>query len=369
MKTVKLTLVLFVALILIAAIPVYAFHNGSQLVCDNCHTMHYSEGGVAPPSKAEGYPQNADSGGPFPHLLVKANITDLCLQCHMNNQYTGAPSVLNTTPGSGTLLPGGDFGYTYNVSPSALPGQVPGGHNPFGNSGAPSANINPSPDGGATGLVPPGNTGAALTNFVCTNCHGEHGPESGNVNFSNPSSTQSYQNYGYRLLLGVVNGNNTVAADSIVSQAWVVSGGAVVAGPDGANLTVSESSTNHNVYKGGFSEWCSSCHANFHSESNTDSNVYNGTAYIRHPTNYNLTSGIIRDYGSNYNYVYPLNVVTNSDGQTPTNENPISTNDKIMCLTCHKAHATANPNSLRWDPTQASALGQCNTCHQVGGGI
>jgi len=365
MKIMNLTLALFVALILLAAIPVFAFHNGSQLVCDNCHTMHYSEGGVAPPSKAEGYPQNADSGGPFEHLLLKANQTDLCLQCHMNNQYTGAPSVLNTSPGSGTLLPGGDFGYVYSVTMSALPGQVPGGHNPFGNSAALSKNINPSPDGGVSGLVPPGNTGTALTNFVCTNCHGVHGPESGNVNVSRLAS---YQNYGYRLLTPEPNGNSTlVSTDSIISQAWIVSGGAIVPGPDGANLQQNESATNHNVYMGGFSEWCSGCHGNFHSESSLDPNVWDGTAYVRHPTNLNLAS--IRTYGNGctYDYTYPL--VEVSGTWTNTAGGTISTNDKIMCLTCHKAHATAYPNSLRWDPTQASALGQCNKCHQVGGGI
>jgi len=366
MKTMKLTLALFVALMMVTSIPVLAFHNGSQLVCDNCHTMHYSEGGQAPPTQAKGYPQNADSGGPFEHLLVKSNITDLCLQCHKDNGYTGAPSVYNTNPASASvLLPGGDFGYSAKIPQATLPGLTSGGHNPFGSPGAQqSVNFNPSPDGGATGLTPPGSS-TTMSSFQCTDCHGVHGPESGNVSVSRLAT---YQNYGYRLLLAEPLGNNTlVSTDSIISRAWIVSGGAVVAGPDGANLQQSESATNINVYKGGFSEWCSSCHANFHAEVDQTANDWDGTAYIRHPTNSVLTS--LRAYatGSTYDYNYPL--VQGNGTWTNTGGGTLGNTDKIQCLTCHKAHATAYPNALRWDPTQASALGQCNKCHEVGGGI
>ena len=76
MKMINVITILVTVFIMAVAIPVFAFHSGSQLKCNNCHTMHYSEGGQIP-STANGYPQDADSGGPFEKLLLKANITDL----------------------------------------------------------------------------------------------------------------------------------------------------------------------------------------------------------------------------------------------------------------------------------------------------
>jgi len=368
MKTMKLTLVLFVALILVAVIPVAAqstdstFHNGSGLICNNCHTMHYSEGGQIP-SQAEGYPQNAQTGGPFDYLLIRENITDLCLECHMNNQYAGAPSVYNTNPASdAVILPGGDFGYNASISTTSLPGTSPGGHNPYGSPTNPSVNFQPSPDGGVTGLFPPGNS-TTMSSFQCTDCHtAVHGP------LNAPHGA-----YPYRLLGTTINGLNTASVDSILSVAWVLSASStIIAGTDGANLAMSIGSTNHNVYRGGFSEWCSACHPNFHSESNTDPWVWDATnsAFVRHPTNIIETQNITSGYksGATYDYNYPL-VIVNGTYQTYQTPGTLGSSDKIMCLSCHEAHGTAYPNALRWNPSVPSATTQCNKCHLFGGGV
>ena len=65
-----------IALLLVQA-EVTAFHDSSSLVCNKCHTMHYSEAGTIP-SKANGAPVDADAGGPFRYLIYKAAIADLC---------------------------------------------------------------------------------------------------------------------------------------------------------------------------------------------------------------------------------------------------------------------------------------------------
>ena len=70
------------------------FHTGTGLVCSDCHTMHYSEGGTTP---------SGAGGGPAGHLLLQSNVTDLCLSCH--SDPTKGPDVFNATD----ELPGGDF--------------------------------------------------------------------------------------------------------------------------------------------------------------------------------------------------------------------------------------------------------------------
>lgn len=53
------------------------YHSGANLVCADCHTMHYStshayDGGAADPLGA---------GGPFKYLL-KEDSNELCKSCH-----------------------------------------------------------------------------------------------------------------------------------------------------------------------------------------------------------------------------------------------------------------------------------------------
>jgi hypothetical protein len=341
---------------MVIVVPAFAFHNGSSIKCNYCHTMHYSEGGTTP-STSNGFPVDA-SGGPNPILLVKANISDLCLSCHKDGTYTGAPSVYNTSAGSGIQLPGGDFSYSAHASGgNAMSDDIGRGHNPFGSALDVSAEIDKDTlNGGADGITPPGNSGTALVDgeFTCV-----HGPESGGS-----------RAYAYRLLLKTVNGYNT-SVDGIASAAWIkdtsVSPNVIAAGPDGADLTLDESSSNHNVYKGGFSNWCSSCHPNFHGADVSDSNVGNGSDFIRHPTHTAIDT-MNTKYGS-YSYLYPLVKVGGNWTKTSEGSGNVAATDEVMCLTCHKAHASSNPDALRWDPSQASALGQCNKCHQKGGGV
>ena len=66
------------------------FHFGDNLICSDCHVMHYSQ--------SHGY--NADgtgiytplgTAGPY-HYLLRNDVNDLCLTCH--DGVTWAPDVL-----------------------------------------------------------------------------------------------------------------------------------------------------------------------------------------------------------------------------------------------------------------------------------
>ena len=50
------------------------------------------------------------------------------------------------------------------------------------------------------------------------------------------------------------------------------------------------------------------------------------------------------------NYLYPLdaNITNLTDGQYNYTTGPTS-NDQVMCLTCHRAHATPFKDATRWD--------------------
>jgi hypothetical protein len=183
---------------------------------------------------------------------------------------------------------------------------------------------------------------------------------------------------------------------------------------EGARLYpfLAESDTNKNVYRGGFSSFCAVCHGNFHGgngESRTANNPntrVNG-AWVKHPANVRMneagskygiasyTVAVTNQQGTNpnpagYDWKYPL-VQPSNDFTVRKNvasaNNPLTAigDSRIMCLTCHKAHATKYENMTRWDTNahsfiangQTDFTGQissgdnpaygCGKCHQKGG--
>jgi hypothetical protein len=142
-----------------------------------------------------------------------------------------------------------------------------------------------------------------------------------------------------------------------------------------------ETNVNHTAYHAGMSAWCSNCHADMHQS--TD---------FFHPSGENL--GIIN---ANYNtYVASGNhggnpnpylaAVPFEDPGTAVNSDATlaGVTSKVMCLTCHRSHASSGPYSGRWDfnvtfleedgvvsgsykiPNPTGVLEQrsmCNKCH------
>ncbi|MDR7468453.1 MAG: cytochrome c3 family protein [Armatimonadota bacterium] len=308
------------------------YHTGATLVCSSCHTMHYSEGGQPPPG--------ADPGGPFPKLLLKRNETDLCLTCHGGG--TAAPNVM------GGNWPGGQFPAT-----AAAEGR---GHNPTGTVDNQSTQI---PLDSTLGLTPPGSTRGALTEFTCGTCHDPHG-------FSD-YDTGNAAVFTYRLLRKTIKGPGgaTIDVSNTIQSTF----------RDEQDSEV-ESATNHNVYRSapeigdktkGFSQWCASCHSDFH-----------GPALgFRHPTadqlgklyeNYTLANPADGYAGGTYHFKYPVET-TQGVLATTTTQWPITsgTTERVFCLSCHRAHGSAYSNAGRWDFSVKSGAGTgCNKCHGKG---
>ncbi len=410
------------------------YHSYDGLVCADCHTMHFSEGGTTP--------TGADAGGPWQKLLKKKTNTDICLGCHTegSNAHTtafggalagsGAPGwvapIVKTLDGGdpsakGIAMPAGDF-YFSDVDPAK-------GHNPSWTNGNQAASMTTDPVLAATfpPTIPGLSTSYIEQDWDCHTCHGMHNRFSG-----------SYT--AWRQLKRKING---VVESGDVSGLGVETTtgnkGATAAGfeplesnsrgdiqgtsyvnlrkdgdpLEGADLWTPYSATNKNVYRGGFSSFCSVCHGNFHGgtetsqaggdpTSSTGNTAISGPHWFRHPTNvaldgpkYNAskyTVTVTNTQGTNpnppgYDWKYPLRRVAGT--WTVTNVSTageVSTSDKVMCLTCHYAHAGPEANSLRWNEAGMAAFiangatdsyhetsnGDnpaygCNKCHQKGG--
>jgi len=407
------------------------YHSYDGLVCADCHTMHNSKDGA--PVVEGGYPSGTD---PNPEMLYRADWTDMCLSCHMQGQNTSAtaalPDVLDsgwTAPivmtldgvdPAGVAMPGGDFYYS-NLDPAK-------GHNPAYTAGAVG--------GAATSLMmaedpilgdtPPGGLINGDDEWSCHTCHGMHSRFSGSY-----TAWRQVQ----RKLNGVV-----ISGDVTGFGVETATGnkGATAAGYEpiksnargdiqgtsylnvradgekleGADLALDESDTNKNVYRGGFSSMCSVCHGDFHGgngETRTADNTKTrvGGYWVRHPTNVAMneagskygigtyTKAITNAQGTNpnpagYDWRYPLvqpdaDFTVEYDVAAMANPATAIGEDRIMCLTCHKAHATQYDNMTRWDAAGHAFIADgdldftgtpsngdnpaygCGKCHQKGG--
>jgi hypothetical protein len=311
---IKLSLLCLSALVLVFAGNAMAFHDGGVAECAGCHTMHNSQdGALVDPAHPTG---NA-------YLLKYGNASDTCLSCHAAyGQFFGGE-------GYG---PGGDFYWvTKTYSWSAH------GHDSFSTGDSHGHNvISPANGLAADGTLTEAPGGDFLSSRLgCTSCHDPHG----NMNFRllygsavGPKYDGTRYNFTEEAPLAVGNGRTT----------YVGSG--------------DETDAKHTVYKSGMSEWCSNCHTNFHSDNTTN---------FVHPTGENLGSTIAGNYNAyvstedlvsgdvstSYLGLVPFEAVNADLGLVDTTNyttGPAGT-DQVMCVTCHRAHATAFPDIGRWD--------------------
>lgn len=398
------------------------YHTYDGLQCDDCHTIHNSENGAQVIGGA---------GAPYASLLSQPTATDICLQCHMwpASQAFDAPPVMT-------------FGFSGPVDPNVIAKAMPAGdfywsildpakgHNPGKTLGVQSALmqsdpvLNQSPGGSFT-----------TENWDCVTCHDPHNRFGADV-------------APWRQLRRKVNDVVHTGDDTVVAGVETYGGnqGATAAGfepiksnsrgdiqgtdylnvrqdgnpLEGADLFRVESNTNKNVYRGGFSSFCGTCHGDFHGGNGEAENVANPNTnadgdgrWMRHPTNIVMadksTNGLpSRKYGTGsytaqvtnsqgtspnpngYDWRYPL-VQADTDFTLRTGSTGVTISDatldgsRLSCLTCHKAHASNYVNMTRWDTTGhafikdgeidltgAASNGDnpaygCGKCHQKGG--
>jgi hypothetical protein len=297
-----------------------AFHDAGVAECAGCHTMHNSQDGVpVDPAHPAG---NA-------YLLQNANSTDQCLACHASyGQFFGGE-------GYG---PGGDFYWltkTFEWTSHGHAAYSTGdshGHNVISPANMIAAD--------ATLLAAPG--GTFDSDFLtCTSCHDPHGNQNFRILYGdgvvNGPGGPIYLNgrYDFEEAAPLAKGN---------SRKTMVGGGG------------EETDARHTVYKSGMTEWCANCHGDFHSGETTDS---------VHPTSVGLGAGIAAVYnayvstddpaggdaGTAYFGLVPFEDVDVDLGTVDSADYTAgpAAGDQVMCLTCHRAHASAFPDAARWD--------------------
>ncbi|MBP7147971.1 MAG: hypothetical protein KBD01_10530 [Acidobacteria bacterium] len=283
--------------------PVQAFHSGGVGSCGGCHVTH---AGAAP-------------GGPA--LLNGSNPTDVCLRCHAtaNGNSWGADPAL-----PGPQYGGGAFAFLLEDNLNDGPGGAqPTNWIPGAKAGHSVISIERGTPADIEHVTAPGGTYAAVS-LHCTSCHDPHG-KSGN----------------YRLLRGA-------GPASVAGYAFTFT----QAAPDASGIPLDgapESDTHHNAYRSGVSTWCSNCHGGYHAE---------GSASFVHPVDRPLGATEIDTYnryrGTGYldgtgadAYVAPVPLAF--PGNSTGFAGPVPVDARITCLTCHRAHASSAPGSLRWD--------------------
>lgn len=294
----------------------FAFHDAGVAHCNGCHTMHNSENGQL---------IDPDSPNGNAWLLKDATPSDVCLSCHASDHLGG---VMGTDPLAPPPLKGaGNFVYLLEdnlndahgggdtLTDGSWANPIPGdaaGHNIVAPSMGVAADASLSSAPG--GSFPSSQLG-------CSSCHDPHGNES------------------FRMLY---------SAGPVQDGLYTFTNPA----PDAQGLSVffgSETQTSHTAYQGGMSAWCGNCHGDFHANNTKlihNSGMVLGASVAQ---TYNLYNGTVDLTGGVQATAYLADVPFDDAANTTTGTAGPSASSQVMCLTCHRAHASSAPNAGRWD--------------------
>ncbi len=379
--------ILIIGLItLLSVVLAYGFAGAAVTgQCVNCHTMHYSQNG--------GLPTGATAGGPWPVLLLGG-----CMGCHSDTTTNtiralgNVPIVWNT--GGGTTDPGtlqSWSGVTYNLAGGNFYYVVNGPSHPKGNNiedmVAADTVILPlnTPPGFDSANDPSTPNYSVTYQLTCAGSNGCHGDR--NVDRSAYSGAGAAFRASFAGIKGAHHGAGTIDGSTTARSYRFLGSAALsaysVLGLEDANWQQSASAvgTDHNEYKGAadqtvtstISYLCGHCHWKFHASG--ASGIGGPTSpWLRHPTD---TDVIAKggEYAS-YNDIvgglaYSLEAPVGYVGAIPVAPRAVVTsgNSPVICLSCHRAHASPYDDILRWNYTTMQAGGGgatgtgCFRCH------
>jgi len=327
--------------------------------CKDCHSMHDSYGGEVMTL--------GDRIGPFPVLTEGG-----CLGCHgryasgvqniIVSGMTRVPQILHHMENAD--LEAGNFYYVadgYNPDYSK-------GHNVAGISRQEDPPMD-VPPAFLPNVVIPGGRGPAVwpeqNQLTCAGTWGCHGDRT----IEDP----------YKAMLGAHHTDDGVIDGSTVGRSYRFLYG--ITGKEHDNWEYQATVDNHNGYKGDMthstmdtiSYLCGECHAKFHPNPNLGGKkevgqVFN-SVWLRHPADISF-GGVHGGFsGSEYQgYVQysleaPVAFMRPTGGETQVDQNAV-----VMCLSCHRAHASPYRDILRWDYDKVIAGStpagtSCLTCH------
>jgi len=287
--------------------------------CDNCHTMHNSQDSTNVLRTGAGVGWDSDkkiAGGTLQETPAGNLLVTNCIGCHSSTttqtiieDVNGSriPIVYNTVEPV-NMLAGGNFYWLENTSDIEQIADARG-HNVR------------TIDGNDYNLdFAPG--GSNVEGIECIDCHLPR-------HHSNDSQTVVDATGGWYRFLPNVKG---------------------IEDPDWEQT---KSPTKHNEYKGGrpsseksISTFCSGCHPYFYSHEE----IGDASPWRRHPADEILPGDDTKEYSgyTQYNPLAPVARPDLSDYTGPSSDVTPGT-DMVMCLSCHRPHATPNADILRWN--------------------
>jgi cytochrome c553 len=334
----------------------FAFHNGGVAACESCHTMHNSKDGKVMSRVTNTIvTNNLVIGQAGIMLLQGSDQSSTCLNCHGANKATAGSytilSLAQTVPTQRT--PGGDFAWL------KLPSGSKKGHSIV------AVDYGLTAETTKAGNVAPGGT-YPVAALNCISCHDPHGKfrklSTGGFSMSGEPIASS-GSYGadptsgeavgaYRLL-----GGKTYMPKSLANPALAFDEDAIsAAAPSSYNVSEAAAEIVVNYGDSSAGAWCQQCHPKMH---------MSGSAINVHPNDQALgstISGIYNSYvktgdmgggaAAGYTSLVPVaydNITTNSQlAGHFTKGAAIASSDRVMCLSCHRAHASGFDYMLRF---------------------
>lgn len=335
------------------------FHNGGTGECNECH----STGAV-------------ESGVPRRGNLLGSDASSTCLRCHQSSEgfqhepYQVATSGIDVVEGVAPreLTPGGDFGWlkkNYRWSGEGRDKEASQGERHGHNIVA--ADYGYSADTKLS-TAPGGNFPA--NSLSCISCHDPHGNYRRSVDgtISNAGkpiiASGSYNNSPEPDAFGTVSVYRMLAGKGYRATPGVefTADPPTAVAPSAYNRE--ESTTDTRVaYGSGVSEWCSNCHGSIHDAGTGRATQHPSgkqgklSAEIAYNYNAYLSSGNLNGSAATaYSSLVPFEVGTddysvlkataNSNG---SNRSGATMDSNVMCLSCHRAHASGWDSSMRWN--------------------
>jgi len=307
--------------------------------CSDCHTMHNSQDG-----EPTAYQLNSSySGFEANYFSNEFLLISDCTGCHTS---TGNSTIVNNVPvvfNTGAFnnpLAGGNFNYVRTDDAN--------GHNVTGI----------KQQDAALGITPPGGS-AMSSQLTCAGEYGCHGNRNAGKN-------------DYTAMEGAHHEDDTagITGTSAGLSYRFLKG---IHGKEDSNWEQDNTNTSHNEYKGltasssnkeSISYLCAVCHGNFHTWEGGASEVGTQSPWLRHPTDIELKS--TDEYASYTTYSMVAPVARPDPGSVADTTTVTPGTDVIMCLSCHRAHASPYYKMLRWDYKNtdiSTALSGCNICH------
>jgi hypothetical protein len=388
MKGIKVTLAVAASALLLSS-PAMAFHDGGVASCDSCHTMHNSLGGSV--MKATGGLTQFVAGK---YLLQGSTQSEACLNCHeasnggsykVSTTAVGADSGGSTNGKINQFGPGGDFRWLTFKSGTSTTIAVgdKAGHNII----APAFGYNVD----ARQTAAPGATGTAYDaqKLACSSCHDPHGK------FRRTTDTQTaFVTTGAAIASSGSYNTSTIPAGKAVGSYRILAGNgykpkSYAAGPAftadppaaiaQANYNISENSINNGgglrvAYGAGMSEWCGNCHGKMHADAYTSGQAAAANGFNVHPAGNGATMATASGINTNYSAYVTSGIAGGSDATAWTSLVPFEvqggtsvdyaalrtlagansmtgpgTGGNVMCLSCHRAHATGFASMTRYN--------------------